>query len=413
MSVTEASLPIRASMGVPISVAVTGGIGAGKSTVSAMLADRGAVIIDSDQLAREVVGVGTPGLASVAREFGPEVLAADGTLDRPALAAVVFADPAARRRLEAITHPMVRARFEELRAAAPDDAIVVNDIPLIRSVTAAAQFILVIGVHAPLEIRLDRLTARGMTNDDATARIKAQLSDAERAPLCDIWLPNGGDLMGITTAVDRLWSGRLQPLGANIRAGLQAPRGPLLLVDPDPAWNDQAQLLAARIRAATGDARVDHIGSTAVPGLPAEDVIDLQIAVPNLAAAGAFAEPLRQKGFPAIHEIITDTPHQPDSNPESWRKRLHGNADPGRAVNLHLRVQGSPGWRWALLFRDWLRAEPVVQEKYLQMKRAAVTRTGGAGSRAYADGKEPWFGQAYPEGLAWAAATSWQPDAQE
>ena len=119
-------------------VAVTGGIGSGKSTVSARLAERGAVVVDSDRLAREVVAVGTPGLAAVVERFGAAVLAADGSLNRPALAAIVFSDPAARRALEGITHPRVRARFDELAAAAPADAVVVNDIPLLVALPVAA-----------------------------------------------------------------------------------------------------------------------------------------------------------------------------------------------------------------------------------------------------------------------------------
>src|SRR6478609_12159270 len=123
-----------------ITVAVTGGIGSGKSTVSAVLRERGAVVADSDQLAREVVAPGSPGLRAIAAAFGPSMLTAEGVLDRAALAAVVFADPAARKRLEEITHPLVRGRFEEIRRGAGEDAIVVNDIPLLTTLAVWRRF---------------------------------------------------------------------------------------------------------------------------------------------------------------------------------------------------------------------------------------------------------------------------------
>src|SRR4051794_31421440 len=126
-----------------ITVAVTGGIGSGKSTATAALRARGAVVVDSDVLAREVVAPGTPGLAAIAEAFGPGVITAEGALDRAALASVVFADPAARAVLEGITHPLVRAGFTEIRSRAPADAVVVNDIPLLTTMAAAAGFHLV------------------------------------------------------------------------------------------------------------------------------------------------------------------------------------------------------------------------------------------------------------------------------
>src|SRR5512132_2612972 len=127
-------------------IGLTGGIGSGKSTVSELLAARGAVIVDADRIAREVVEPGTPGLAAVVAAFGEQVLAADGSLDRPALAAVVFSDPAARARLDAIVHPLVRRRTAELVAAAPGDAVVVNDVPLLVETGQAASFDVVLVV---------------------------------------------------------------------------------------------------------------------------------------------------------------------------------------------------------------------------------------------------------------------------
>ncbi len=198
-----------------LTVAVTGGIGAGKSTVSALLAELGAVVIDSDVLARQVVAPGTAGLAAVADAFGDGVLAADGSLDRGALAGIVFADAAARRRLEEITHPLVRAEFRRLRDAAgrrDPGAVVVNDIPILRSRTEAAEFDLVIAVVADEAARVDRLIRRGLTEADARARIAAQISDDERRELADAVIENHGDESELRAAVRHLWSDRIMPL---------------------------------------------------------------------------------------------------------------------------------------------------------------------------------------------------------
>ena len=229
--------------------AVTGGIGAGKSSAAARLAERGAVVIDSDRLAREVVAPGTPGLAAVVASFGPGVLSPSGELDRAALAAVVFADPDARRHLEAITHPRVRARFAELVAAAPRDAIVVNDIPLLVDLPTAASFHLVIGVHAAASTRVSRLVGRGLTEADARARIAAQISDEERRALCDVWLSNDGGPDKLATAIDRLWKNRLVPFRNNLLAG-RATRS----TTDAPDRNEE--LLLARVSRAVGERAV-------------------------------------------------------------------------------------------------------------------------------------------------------------
>ena len=151
-------------------IGLTGGIGSGKSTVSALLAERGAVVVDADRIAREVVEPGTPGLQAVVAEFGTEVLGPDGALDRPALAAVVFADPAARARLDGIVHPLVRARATELVAAAPPDAVVVQDVPLLVETGQAGSYDLVLVVEADPEARVRRLVGRGLSEEDARAR---------------------------------------------------------------------------------------------------------------------------------------------------------------------------------------------------------------------------------------------------
>jgi dephospho-CoA kinase len=186
-------------------IGLTGGIGSGKSTVSALLAERGAVIVDADVIAREVVAPGTPGLAAVEEAFGPRVLAPDGSLDRPALAAVVFADPEARRRLDGIVHPLVRARAAELAAAAPEDAVVVHDVPLLVETGQAGAYDLVLVVAADVDTRVDRLVRRGLTEDDARARIAAQATDEQRRAVADVVLDNNGTPEQLAGQVERFW----------------------------------------------------------------------------------------------------------------------------------------------------------------------------------------------------------------
>lgn len=174
-------------------VGLTGGVASGKSTVSAILAELGAVVVDADLLAREVVAPGTPGLAAVVAEFGDGVLAADGSLDRPALGAVVFADEAARRRLEAIVHPLVRARGRELEEAAPPGAVVVHDIPLLAETGQAAGFDAVLVVDVPVETQVERMVSqRGMSREDAEARIAAQATREERLAVATYVVDNTG-----------------------------------------------------------------------------------------------------------------------------------------------------------------------------------------------------------------------------
>lgn len=195
-----------------LTVGLTGGIGSGKSTVSAELARLGAVVIDADQLARAVVAPGTPGLDAVVAEFGDDVLAPDGSLDRAALAARVFGDPAALQRLGAITHPLVAEESRRLQAAAPEDAVVVHDVPLIVENGLADRYDLVIVVGADEDTRVGRLVAhRGMSEQDARARIRAQADDAARRAVADVWLDNSGRPEELRDAVGRLWRERLVP----------------------------------------------------------------------------------------------------------------------------------------------------------------------------------------------------------
>jgi len=197
--------------GARVRIAVTGGIGSGKSAVASRLTAHGAVVVDADRIAREVVEPGTPGLAAIAAEFGDAVLTSDGALDRPAMAALVFADPERRAALEAIVHPLVGRRSAELLAAAPPDALVVYDVPLLAesaggALGRASEFDAVVVVEAPLEDRVERLVARGLTQDDARARIAVQATDEQRRAIADHVLRNDGDLAHLDAEVDRLWA---------------------------------------------------------------------------------------------------------------------------------------------------------------------------------------------------------------
>jgi len=192
---------------VVIKVALTGGIGSGKSEVSRRLATRGAVVVDADQLSREVVEPGTEGLAAVLAEFSGVrgLQRSDGSLDRAALGRLVFSDPAALRRLEAIVHPLVRARAGELIAAAPQDAIVVYDVPLLVEYGSESSYDRVVVVDADQQTRLDRLAARGLGPDDALARMAAQADRGRRLAVADYVVDNDGTLADLDAAVADLW----------------------------------------------------------------------------------------------------------------------------------------------------------------------------------------------------------------
>jgi dephospho-CoA kinase len=188
--------------------------------VATRLTELGAVLIDADRLARAVVEPGTPGLAAIAEAFGPRVIGPDGTLDRAALGALVFADADARERLNGIVHPLVRAAALDRRAEAEPDAVVVEDIPLLAESGQGGRFALVITVQAPLAERIRRMVQdRGMTEDEARARIAAQATDEQRAAIADVVLENSGTLEELRAAVDRVWRERVLPLKAAAAAG--------------------------------------------------------------------------------------------------------------------------------------------------------------------------------------------------
>jgi len=187
-------------------VGLTGGVAAGKSSVSTMLGELGAIVVDADLLARQVVARGTPGLAAVVAAFGPDVVGADGALDRARLGSIVFADPSRRAALEAIVHPLVRARAAEIEGAAPTGALVVHDIPLLVETGQAGDFDAVLVVDVPEELQLRRaMEERGWSEDEARARMSAQASRAERLAAATYVVDNSGTLEDLRQRVTEVF----------------------------------------------------------------------------------------------------------------------------------------------------------------------------------------------------------------
>jgi dephospho-CoA kinase len=409
-----------------IRIGLTGGIGAGKSTVSAAFAECGGIIVDGDVIAREVVEPGTEGLASLVDAFGKDILLPDGALNRPALAAKAFADDEERKKLNGIVHPLVAKRRSEIIAAVAEDAVVVEDIPLLVESGMAPLFPLVVIVHADVELRVRRLVEqRGMTEDDARARIAAQATDEQRRAVADIWLDNSGPPDALAQRARDVWDNRILPFAHNLTARRIA-RAPGRLVPADPTWPDQARRILNRLQTACGHRalRVDHIGSTAVreyPDFQAKDVIDVQITVESLTVADELVEPLLAAGYPRVESITEDIAktdarstvgrYDHSNDPTQWHKRFHGSADPGRLTHVHVRVDGWPNQQFALLFVDWLKANPRVRADYLAIKRSAEQSAASVGADIgqYAEAKEPWFLDAYRRAWEWADSTGWRP----
>jgi dephospho-CoA kinase len=188
-----------------VRVGLTGGVGSGKSTVAQLLAGHGATVFDADAIAREVVETGTPGFDAVVAQFGTDIVAADGSLDRAALAALVFTDEGARRELNAIVHPLVGERFAAQMAAAAPDSIVVYDVPLLVEGNLAEGFDVVVVVEADQQTRVARLRKRGMPEQDARARMATQASDEQRRAVAHELINNDGDRESLETQVGELW----------------------------------------------------------------------------------------------------------------------------------------------------------------------------------------------------------------
>jgi dephospho-CoA kinase len=395
-------------------IGLTGGIGAGKSTVSATFSECGGIVVDGDVISREVVEPGTEGLAKLVDAFGSQILLPDGALDRPALATIAFSDEEKRQTLNGIVHPLVATRRSELIAAAGEDAVIVEDIPLLVESQMAPMFPLVIIVNADPEVRVKRLIEyRGFSEADARARIAAQATEEQRRLVADVWLDNSGTSGHLVEQARELWYQRILPFAHNLTTRTPVAGAPEL-VAADPTWADQARRILARLNTTCGHraVRIDHIGSTAVPGMDAKDVIDVQVTVASLEVADELADDLLRAGYPRVESITSDVPKAgTDASPSGvntalWHKRFHASGDPGRPTNVHIRVDGWPNQQFALLFVDWLTANPGAQADYLAVKRSAAQHSDIG---AYADAKEPWFLDAYRRAWAWADATGWTP----
>ena len=195
-------------------VGLTGGIGSGKSTVACLLEERGAVVTSADEVARDVVSPGSDGLAAVVAEFGEGILVPDGSLDRSALGRLVFSDDLRRARLEELLLPLIAAEAWARMDTVPAGRVAVYDVPLLVEGQMQDLFDLVIVIEAELEVRLERLAARGMTRDEALARIAVQATDEERRAVADVVVSNSGALEDLNAEVDRLWSTRILEPGA-------------------------------------------------------------------------------------------------------------------------------------------------------------------------------------------------------
>ena len=339
-------------------VGLTGGIGAGKSTVTAVLAEAGAVIVDADLIAREVVEPGSPGLAMLVAEFGEQILGPDGALDRAALASIAFVDADRTAALNAITHPLIGQRTGELFAAAPTDAIVVHDMPLLVEGGMAPGYNLVIVVDTPAEIRLQRLVEqRGMAEDDARARMSRQATDEQRRAVADVLIDNSGERQAVADLTRILVEARLLPFEHNLRTGTPVI-GDRTVVPFRPEWASEAERASARLRQVLGDlaARIDHVGPTSVGGLNAPDIIDLQVTVRDEAGAEAAERALTGAGW------VRDR--------SSLRPLLHW-CDPARPLEVSIVAQDDPEHEFAFLMAQVIGDDPAARAEYSEILRRA------------------------------------------
>ncbi|WP_216694250.1 dephospho-CoA kinase [Dietzia psychralcaliphila] len=339
-------------------VGLTGGIGAGKSTVTTVLEENGAVIVDADRIAREIVEPGTPGLAMLVAEFGDDIVGPDGALDRAALAARAFVDADRTAALNAITHPLIGERTAELFESAPEDAIVVHDMPLLVEGGMTPAYHLVIVVDTPAEIRLRRLVEqRGMPEDDARARMSRQATDEARRAEADVLIDNSGDREPVRDIVRMLVELRLHPFEHNLRTATPVV-GDRTVVPFRPEWAAEAARAAARLRHVLGEVatRVDHVGPTAVDGLDSPDILDLQVTVRDEAAVERALA------------LLTDAGYVRDRTSE--RPLLHW-CDPARPLEVSVLSEDDPEHEFALLMAEAIGADPGARVEYSEILRRA------------------------------------------
>ena len=301
----------------PLFLGLTGGIGAGKSTVAALCADRGAGIIDADRIAREVVEPGEPALAALRDAFGEEVLTPGGALDRPALAGLAFASPEQTAVLNRIMHPAIEARTAQRLKDLADRPIVVHDIPLLVENGLTGNYHLSLLVDVPEEIRLERLTTlRGLEREDAIRRIRAQATDAQRLRACDVRLDNAGARDRLEEQFAAVWDARIEPFRRNREAGV--PAEPLPLTAEDASAEAQAAAgdrLVSRLERAARRAGLTVTAAAAVS--PAGVAIDLH--------APEGSESAR------IHAVLRDAGYA-----QGGGTGLYLSADPGRPATVAL-----------------------------------------------------------------------------
>lgn len=339
-------------------VGLTGGIGAGKSTVTAVLAEAGAVIVDADRIAREVVEPGSPGLAMLVAEFGEQILGADGSLDRAALAALAFVDADRTAALNAITHPLIGERTAEQFASAPPEAIVVHDMPLLVEGGMTPGYQIVLVVDTPAEIRLERLVEqRGMPEDDARARMARQATDEQRRAVADVLIDNSGDRGAVADLTRELVRSRLVPFEHNLRTATPVI-GDRSVVPYRPEWTGEAERASARLRHVLGEiaTRVDHVGPTSVEGLDAPDVLDLMVSVRE------------EPGVDAAMAALVGSGYVRDRSSE--RPVVHW-CDPARPLEVTIVAEDDPEHELSLLMAEVIADDPSARTEYAQILHGA------------------------------------------
>lgn len=309
----------------PLLLGLTGGIGAGKSTVARLFRGHGAGVVDADALAREVVEPGEPALAALAEEFGPGVLTDTGTLDRPALASLAFADPERTAALNAIMHPAIGERTAVRLAELADHDVVVHDVPLLVENGMTGRYHLSVLVDVPEDIRLRRLvTTRGLDPEDARRRIRAQADDGARRAACDVLLDNSTTPEELERRFERLWSERIVPFQQNRAHGVPAVTLPRAADDSPDTEDTAAALTATGVRLL---ARIEHAAAAVdldVSGsvLPAADGVRIDLTAAVSDAPAAMGQVLADVGFVPV----------PDSAGH------YANTDPGGPARVTLRA---------------------------------------------------------------------------
>ena len=294
----------------PLLLGLTGGIGAGKSTVAALLADRGAGIVDADRIAREVVEPGEPALEALRREFGDTVLSDDGTLDRAALAGLAFATPERTAALNAIMHPAIAQRTAARLTEHAHLPVVVHDVPLLVENGMTGNYHLSLLVDVPEETRLDRLTtSRGLDREDAQRRIRAQATDDQRHLACDAALDNAGTQEHLREQVVELWENRIEPFRRNRAAGTPAQPLPLTQVEAgEEAQRAAGARLTARLERTASRAGLPATASAS----PSVDGVAIDLRVPDGTDPAAVAAVLRETGYaPRDDRWLTTDPGRP------------------------------------------------------------------------------------------------------